>query len=424
VKSTHGDTHLGGDDWDQRIVDHVADEFKKSHGVDLRKDRQALQRLREAAEKAKVELSSSVSTTISLPFITATAEGPLHLELNLTRAKFEELTRDLLERTRVPFNQAITDAGVTVGEIDEVVLVGGSTRMPMVQELVKQIINKEPNRGVNPDEVVAVGAAIQAGVLGGEVKNVVLLDVTPLSLGIETLGGVTDKLIERNTTIPTHKARVYTTADDNQNTVEIHVLQGERDFARDNKTLGRFHLTGIPPAPRGVPQVEVSFDIDANGIVHVSAKDLGTGKEQKITITGTSSLSKDDIDKMVRDAEAHADEDKKRREELEVRNRADNMVYQTEKLLTDLGDKVEAGERSKIETAVQNLKGALSNNEMDRVQGLMDELEQVSHSLSQKLYEQASAQYGQDGQTEEGATAGATASEPRDEVIDAEFKPE
>jgi len=426
VKSTDGDTHLGGDDWDQRIIDWLADEFKKSHGIDLRKDRQALQRLREAAEKAKVELSSAVTTTISLPFITATAEGPQHLEMNLSRAKFEELTHDLLDRTKGPFNQALKDASLQPGQIDEIILVGGSTRMPMVQALVTQLGGgKEPHRGVNPDEVVAVGAAIQAGVLGGEVKGLVLLDVTPLSLGIETLGGVTDKLIERNTTIPTRKTRVYTTADDNQNTVEIHVVQGEREMARDNKTLGRFHLTGLPPAPRGVPQIEVSFDIDANGIVNVSAKDLGTGREQKITISGTSNLNKGDIDKMVRDAESHAEEDRTRREEAETRNRADSLVYQTEKLLADLGDKASAGDRSKVETALQNLKGALNDNDMGRVKTLTDELQQASYGLSQQLYQQASQQYNaEQGAEGEPAGAAAGARSEGDTVIDADFRPE
>jgi molecular chaperone DnaK len=424
VHSTHGDMHLGGDDWDQRIVNYLAEEFLKSHSIDLRKDRQALQRLREAAEKAKIELSSSVNTTISLPFITATAEGPQHLEMNLSRAKFEELTRDLLDRTKGPFQTALSDANLKPENLDEIILVGGSTRMPMVVELVKQLGGgKEANRSVNPDEVVAVGAAIQAGVLGGEVKGLVLLDVTPLSLGIETLGGVTDKLIERNTTIPTKKTRVYTTADDNQNTVEIHVLQGEREMARDNKTLGRFHLSGIPPAPRGIPQVEVTFDIDANGIVNVSAKDLGTGREQKITISGTSNLNKDDIDRMVRDAESHAEEDRQRREEATTRNNADSLIYQTEKMLADLGDKVDASEKSKVENAIQNLRSALNDNDLERVKSLTDELQQATYGLSQKLYEQAS----QEQQTPDAETAGATTGPGRsddDTIIDADFKAE
>jgi len=427
VHSTHGDMHLGGDDWDQRIVNYLAEEFLKSHGIDLRKDRQALQRLREAAEKAKIELSGAVNTTISLPFITATAEGPQHLEMNLSRAKFEELTRDLLDRTKSPFQVALSDANLKPEDLDEIILVGGSTRMPMVVELVKQLGGgKEANRSVNPDEVVAVGAAIQAGVLGGEVKGLVLLDVTPLSLGIETLGGVTDKLIERNTTIPTKKTRVYTTADDSQNTVEIHVLQGEREMARDNKTLGRFHLSGIPPAPRGVPQIEVAFDIDANGIVNVSAKDLGTGREQKITISGTSNLNKDDIDRMVRDAEAHAEEDRQRREEATTRNTADSLIYQTEKMVTDLGDKVEASEKAKVENAIQNLRSALNDNDMERVKTLTDELQQASYGLSQKLYEQASQEQqapGPDAETA-GATAGSQGHSDDDTIIDADFKAE
>jgi len=427
VHSTHGDMHLGGDDWDQRIVNYLAEEFLKSHGIDLRKDRQALQRLREAAEKAKIELSGAVNTTISLPFITATAEGPQHLEMNLSRAKFEELTRDLLDRTKSPFQVALSDANLKPEDLDEIILVGGSTRMPMVVELVKQLGGgKEANRSVNPDEVVAVGAAIQAGVLGGDVKGLVLLDVTPLSLGIETLGGVTDKLIERNTTIPTKKTRVYTTADDSQNTVEIHVLQGEREMARDNKTLGRFHLSGIPPAPRGVPQIEVAFDIDANGIVNVSAKDLGTGREQKITISGTSNLNKDDIDRMVRDAEAHAEEDRQRREEATTRNTADSLIYQTEKMVTDLGDKVEASEKAKVENAIQNLRSALNDNDMERVKTLTDELQQASYGLSQKLYEQASQEQqapGPDAETA-GATAGSQGRSDDDTIIDADFKAE
>src|SRR5216684_3202325 len=346
VKSTDGDTQLGGDDFDQRIVNYIAEEFKKEQGIDLRNDRQALQRLREAAEKAKIELSTVVQTSINLPFITADQEGPKHLDITLTRAKFDELTRDLVERTKEKFQSALKAAGVTANEIDEIILVGGSTRIPAVQELVKQLGGgKEPHMGVNPDEVVAVGAAIQAGVLGGEVKDVVLLDVTPLTLGIETLGGVTDKLVERNTTIPTRRSRTYTTAADGQTTVEIHVLQGERDMARDNKTLGRFHLSGIPPAPRGVPQIEVTFDIDANGIVNVNAKDQATGAQQSITITGTTNLGKNEIDQMVRDAQSHAQEDARRREEAETKNKGEQLLYQTEKQLKDLGDKVPADVR-------------------------------------------------------------------------------
>ncbi|HOK71188.1 MAG TPA: molecular chaperone DnaK, partial [Bacillota bacterium] len=355
VKSTAGDTHLGGDDYDQRLVEYIADEFQRDQGIDLRKDRQALQRLIEAAEKAKIELSQVYETNISLPFITADQTGPKHLETKITRAKFEELTSDLTERCTRPFKQALSDAKLSLDDIDEVILVGGATRMPVIQELVKRLTGKEPHRGVNPDEVVAVGAAIQAGVLAGEVKDVVLLDVTPLSLGIETLGGVSTKLIERNTTIPTRKSQIFTTAEDGQTSVEIHVLQGEREFARDNRTLGRFTLQGIPPAPRGVPQIEVSFDIDANGIVNVAAKDLGTGKEQRITITASTQLSKDEVENLVREAERAAAEDKKRREEVELKNSADSLVYVTEKTLREMGDKVPAETRSKVEAELEEL---------------------------------------------------------------------
>jgi molecular chaperone DnaK len=420
VKSTAGDTQLGGDDWDQRVVDYIADEFKKQQGIDLRNDRQALQRLREGAEKAKIELSSTVQTSISLPFITADQEGPKHLDMTLTRAKFEELTRDLVERTVGPFKRALSDAGISEKEIDEIVLVGGSTRMPMIQELVKRLGGgKEPHKGVNPDEVVAVGAAIQAGVLGGEVKDVVLLDVTPLTLGIETLGGVMDKLVERNTTIPTRRSRVYTTAADGQTTVEVHVLQGEREMARDNKTLGRFHLSGIPPAPRGVPQIEVTFDIDANGIVNVSAKDMATNQQQSITITGTTNLGKDEIDRMIRDAQAHAQEDAQRREEATVKNEAEALAYQTEKQLRELGDKVPEDLKGTIETALSNLKSALEGTDVERIRVTADELRQASYRLSEHLYQQSSQQYagaatgaGPDG----GAHGGG------DDVIDAEYK--
>jgi molecular chaperone DnaK len=394
VKSTSGDTHLGGDDWDQRVVDYLADEFKKQTGIDLRNDRQALQRLREGAEKAKIELSSMLQTSVSLPFITADQEGPKHLDMQLTRAKFEELTRDLAERTVGSFKRALEDAGVTEKQIDEIVLVGGSTRMPMIQELVKRLGGgKEPHKGVNPDEVVAVGAAIQAGVLGGEVKDVVLLDVTPLTLGIETLGGVMDKLVERNTTIPTRRSRVYTTAADGQTTVEVHVLQGEREMARDNKTLGRFHLTGIPPAPRGVPQIEVTFDIDANGIVNVSAKDLATNQQQSITITGTTNLSKDQIDQMIRDAQSHAHEDAKRREEIETKNTAEALAYQTEKQLRELGDKLPADVKSSVETALSTLKSALEGSDIERIRVTADELRQATYRMSEHLYQQSSQQY-------------------------------
>jgi molecular chaperone DnaK len=421
VKSTAGDTQLGGDDWDQRIVDYIADEFKKQQGIDLRNDRQALQRMREAAEKAKIELSSMVQTSINLPFITADQEGPKHLDMTLTRAKFEELTHDLAERTVGPFKRALQDAGVTDKEIDEIILVGGSTRMPMIYELVKRLGGgKEPHKGVNPDEVVAVGAAIQAGVLGGEVKDVVLLDVTPLTLGIETLGGVMDKLVERNTTIPTRRSRTYTTAADGQTTVEVHVLQGEREMARDNKTLGRFHLTGIPPAPRGIPQIEVTFDIDANGIVNVSAKDLATNQQQSITISGTTSLAKDEIDRMIRDAQAHAQDDAKRREEAETKNQGETLAYQTEKQLRDLGDKVPADVRSSTEEALSRLKAALESNDVERIRATSDEVRQATYRLSELLYQQSSQQYAgaaTGGGTEEGGSQGGDS-----DVIDAEYK--
>jgi len=424
VKSTAGDTQLGGDDWDQRVVDWVADEFKKSEGIDLRGDRQALQRLREAAEKAKVELSSVVQTTISLPFITATQEGPRHLDMNLTRAKFEELTADLLERTVGPFKRAISDAGISEKDLDEIILVGGATRMPQVYELVQKLGGgKEPNKTVNPDEVVAVGAAIQAGVLSGQVKDIVLLDVTPLSLGIETLGGVFTKLIERNTTIPTRKSEVFTTAVDGQTDVEVHVLQGEREMARDNKTLGRFHLVGIPPAPRGIPQVEVTFDIDANGIVNVSAKDRATSKEQSITITGSTRLNKDETDRMVADAQRFAEEDRKAKEAAETRNRADSLVYQTEKLLRDLGDKVPADQKTSIEAGISEVRSALNTEDLDHIRRATDELQQASYKLSEIMYQQAGggAQQAEGPEPEAEAPTGAE-TPGGDEVIDAEFK--
>ncbi len=420
VKATHGDTKLGGDDWDQRVIDWLVDQFKGAHGVDLSKDNMALQRLKEAAEKAKIELSQVQQTQINLPFITATAEGPLHLDEQLTRAKFQELTADLLERCKTPFEQAIKDAGLTKGDIEHVVLVGGSTRMPAVVDLVKEMTGNEPHKGVNPDEVVAVGAAIQAGVLKGEVKDVLLLDVTPLSLGIETKGGVMTKLIERNTTIPTRRTEVFTTAEDNQPSVEIHVLQGEREMSQFNKTLGKFQLVDLPPAPRGVPQIEVTFDIDANGIVHVSAKDRATGKEQSMTITGQSSLSKDNIDQMVKDAEAHAEEDRQRKEEAEVRNTADTLVYQTEKLLREQGDKISADEKQGVEEKLADLKSALGGNDIEAMKTSTELLMNASQEFTQKLYQQAAAeQQGAPG----GAAGGASgASAPDDEeVVDAEI---
>jgi len=420
VKSTHGDTQLGGDDWDQRIIDWLVSQFRSAHGVDLSADNMALQRLKEAAEKAKIELSQVQQTQINLPFITATSEGPLHLDESLSRAKFQELTADLIERCRGPFEQAIKDAGLSKEDLDHVILVGGSTRMPAVHELVNDLTGKEPHKGVNPDEVVAVGAAIQAGVLKGEVKDVLLLDVTPLSLGIETKGGVMTKLIERNTTIPTRRTEVFTTAEDMQPSVEIHVLQGEREMAQFNKTLGKFQLVELPPAPRGVPQIEVTFDIDANGIVHVAAKDRATGKEQSMTITGQSALSKDDISQMVRDAEAHAEEDRRRREEAEVRNQADTLVYQTEKLLKEQGDKISGDEKSAVEDKLGDLKGALGGSDVEAIRNATDALMSASQTFTQKLYEAASAEGGSAGAGS--ASAGDAASQPADdEVVDAEI---
>jgi molecular chaperone DnaK len=386
VKSTNGDTHLGGDNLDQRVMEWIIDEFRKSDGIDLGKDRMALQRLRESAEKAKMELSSVMETEINLPFITADASGPKHLAMKLTRAKFESLVEDLLQKTVGPTKQALADAGVDPSKIDEVVLVGGSTRIPRVQAMVKELFGKEPHKGVNPDEVVAIGAAIQAGVLAGEVKDLLLLDVTPLSLGIETMGGVMTPLITRNTTIPTRKSEVFSTASDNQTSVEVHVVQGERPLARDNRTLGRFHLVGLPPAPRGVPQIEVTFDIDANGIVNVSAKDLGTQKEQKITITASSGLSKDEVDRMMREAEAHSDEDKKRKEEIEIRNRADQSMYTAERMLKDAGEKIPIADKNAIENAMGELKKAIDGNDTPGMSKAMDVLMTAQHKASEALY--------------------------------------
>ena len=417
VKSTHGDTHLGGDDWDQRVIDWLVKEFKSAHGVDLGTDRMALQRLKEAAEKAKIELSQVQQTQINLPFITATPSGPLHLDVSLSRSKFQEMTNDLLERCRKPFEQAITDAGINKSQINHVILVGGSTRMPAVLDLIQALTGKEPNRSVNPDEVVAAGAAIQAGVLRGDVKDVLLLDVTPLSLGIETKGGVMTKLIERNTTIPTRRTEVFSTAEDMQPSVEIHVLQGEREMASYNKTLGKFQLVDLPPAPRGVPQIEVTFDIDANGIVHVSAKDRGTNKEQSMTITGQSSLSKDDISKMVKDAEAHAEEDKKRREEAEVRNNADSLVYQTEKVLREQGEKLTAEDKTAVEGPLADLRSALNGSDTDTIKNATEKLMTASQAFSQKLYEAASRDANAAGTSASGQESGANDSD----IVDAEI---
>lgn len=419
VRSTAGDTHLGGDDFDKRVVDWLAEEFQREQGIDLRKDRQALQRLTDAAEKAKIELSSVLETTISLPFVTADASGPKHLEMKLSRAKFDQLTSDLVDRCIGPVKQALADAGITEKDVDEVILVGGSTRIPAVQTLVRRMTGgKEPNESVNPDEVVAVGAAIQAGVLAGEVKGVVLLDVTPLSLGLETLGGVMTKLIERNTTIPAHKSETFSTAEDNQTAVDIHVLQGERELARDNRTLGNFRLEGIRPGPRGTPQVEVSFDIDANGILTVTAKDKDTGKEQKVTISGSTQLSKDEIDRMVADAQQHSEEDKRRREEVEARNTADSTAYQVERQIVDLGDRVPQNEKARAEQLIRSVRELVKDNSSDlaKLRELTGDLQQIAHGIASAAYSQATASEGH------ASGAGAPSGGSKDDVIDAEFK--
>ncbi len=423
VKSTSGDTHLGGDDFDKKIVDHLAETFMANEGIDLRKDKQALQRLTEAAEKAKIELSSVTQADINLPFITATPDGPKHLEMTLTRAKFEELCSDLIDRCRVPVENSLRDAGLSKTDIDEVVLVGGSTRIPAIQELVKRVLDKDPNQSVNPDEVVAVGAAVQGGVLAGEVKDILLLDVTPLSLGVETLGGVMTKIITRNTTIPTKKAETFSTAVDGQSNVEIHVLQGERELAKDNKSLGTFRLDGIPPAPRGVPQIEVTFDIDANGILNVTARDKGTGKEQSISITGASTLPQDEVERMVKEAESNASADRERRERIDIKNQADSLAYQAKKQIQELGDKVPAADKAKLEGLIKDLEEASSKEDYDRIKTLTTELQEALYSVGSSIYQQAGG--GEAGPPPPGgsggASSGGSSGSADDDVIDAEF---